>query len=96
MSLQGISYLGFSYCICEKKINLQKLNHNIEYMNKIYFNNYSLKNMSYMFYGFSSVSSINLANFNTNNVENMSYMFYNCSSLTSLIYLILILIKLKI
>ena len=36
--------------------------------------------MSYMFYGCSSLTSLNLSN----NVNNMSYMFYYCSSLTSL------------
>ena len=33
-----------------------------------------------MFYGCSSLTSLNLSN----NVNNMSYMFYYCSSLTSL------------
>ena len=40
--------------------------------------------MSYMFYGCSSLTSLNLSNFNTNNVNNMNHMFSYCSSLTSL------------
>ena len=40
--------------------------------------------MSYMFFGCSSLTSLNLSNFNINNVNNMSYMFYNCTSLISL------------
>ena len=35
-----------------------------------------------MFYGCSSLQSINLSSFNTTNVEDMSYMFRGCSSLT--------------
>ena len=37
--------------------------------------------MSWMFYGCSSLNSINLSNFNTNNVTDMSCMFDGCSSL---------------
>ena len=37
--------------------------------------------MSYMFYGYSSLS---LSNLNTINVENMSYNFNGCTSLNSL------------
>ena len=36
--------------------------------------------MSYIFYGCSSLTSLNLSN----NVNNMSYIFYGCSSLISL------------
>ena len=38
-----------------------------------------MKNMSYMFYKCSSLTSLNLSNFNTNNVNNMSGMFYSIS-----------------
>ena len=38
--------------------------------------------MSYIFYGCSSLTSLNLSN--SNNVNNMSYIFYGCSSLISL------------
>ena len=46
--------------------------------------------MSYMFYGCSSLTSLNLSNneiyliFNTNNVNNINHMLYYCSSLTCL------------
>ncbi len=40
--------------------------------------------MNGMFYGCSSLTSLNLSNFNTANVTDMSYMFYSCSVLTSL------------
>ena len=42
-------------------------------------------NMSYMFYGMSSLTSLDLSNFDTSKVTDMSDMFYNTSSLTSLI-----------
>ena len=37
-----------------------------------------------MFYGCSSLTSLDLSNFNTSNVIDMNNMFYGCSSLTSL------------
>ena len=40
--------------------------------------------MSSMFYGCSSLKTLNLSNFNTYNVTNMIYMFAKCSSLTEL------------
>ena len=41
--------------------------------------------MSYMFEGCSSLSSLTyISNLETNNVTNMSYMFKGCSSLSSL------------
>ena len=47
-------------------------------------NTYEVKNMSWMFFGCSSLTSLNLSNFNTAKVQDMSYMFSSCSSLTSL------------
>ena len=45
----------------------------------------SMTNMSYMFYGCSSISSLpDISKWNTNNVNDMSYMFCGCSSLSSL------------
>ena len=44
----------------------------------------SLTNLNYMFYGCSSLTSLNLYNFITNNVKDMRWMFSHCSSLTSL------------
>lgn len=38
----------------------------------------------YMFYGCTSLTSLDLSNFNTSKVTNMSYMFQDCSKLTSL------------
>ena len=37
-----------------------------------------------MFYGCSSLTSLDLSSFNTANVEKMIYMFYGCSSLTKI------------
>ena len=48
------------------------------------FNTANVTNMGHMFFGCSSLMSLDLSNFNTANVWNMSGMFYNCSSLTSL------------
>ncbi len=47
-------------------------------------NTSEVTDMSSMFSGCSSLTSLDLSNFNTSNVESMSYMFYNCSKLTSL------------
>ena len=44
----------------------------------------NVKGMHGMFYGCSSLTSIDLSNFNTANVTNMHGMFAGCSSLTSL------------
>ena len=44
----------------------------------------SATSMSYMFYGCSGLTSLDLSGFNTSNVTNTSYMFYGCSGLTSL------------
>ncbi len=43
-----------------------------------------VKNMSSMFYGCSSLKSLDLSHFDTHNVTNMGSMFSGCSSLTSL------------
>ena len=43
-----------------------------------------LTSTSFMFYGCSSLQSINLSSFNTTNVNNISYMFCGCSSLQSI------------
>ena len=53
------------------KIKLKGINH--------------ITNMSFMFYGCSSLISLpDISKWNTNNVTNMSYMFNQCSSLSSL------------
>ena len=43
-----------------------------------------LTNISYMFYGCSSLKSIDLSSFITNNISNISYMFSHCFSLKSI------------
>ena len=48
------------------------------------FNTSNVTNMSSMFYGCSSLTSLDLSNFNTSSVMNMSSMFFMCSYLTSL------------
>ena len=64
------------YNIKSKKIN--KLKIKLEGINNV-------TNMSYMFDGCSSLSSLlDISKWNTNNVNDMSYMFYECSSLSSL------------
>ena len=40
--------------------------------------------MSYMFYGCSALTSIDLSSFNTDNVTNMNCMFEGCSKLTTI------------
>ena len=47
-------------------------------------NTSEVKNMSWMFYGCSGLTSLDLSHFDTQNVTGMSYMFYGCSGLTSL------------
>ena len=47
-------------------------------------NTEEVTNMGYMFYGCSSLTSLNVSNFDTQNVTDMSYMFSACSGLTSL------------
>ena len=54
------------------------------FKNKSKFITNNVTNMSNMFFGCSSLKSINLSNFDTNNVKDMSGMFSGCSSLTSL------------
>ena len=45
----------------------------------------NITNMSYMFYGCSSLSSLpDISKWNTSNVTHMSFMFDGCSSLSSL------------
>ena len=47
-------------------------------------NTSNVTDMSGMFEGCSSLTSIDLSNFDTSKVTNMAYIFYDCSSLTSL------------
>ena len=49
-----------------------------------YFNTDQVTDMFDMFYGCSSLTSLDLSHFDTSNVTDMSYMFNGCSSLTSL------------
>lgn len=48
------------------------------------FNTSNVTDMGLMFFGCSSLTSLNLSNFNTSNVTYMASMFSGCSSLTSL------------
>ena len=49
-----------------------------------YLNTEQVRDMSYMFYSCSALTSLDLSNFNTAKVRDMSYMFFRCSALTSL------------
>ena len=49
-----------------------------------YLNTSEVKDMSSMFWGCSTLTSLDLKNFNTQNVTDMSWMFYRCSALKSL------------
>ena len=49
-----------------------------------YLNTANVTDMRYMFWGCSSLTSLDVTNFKTEHVTNMSYMFYNCRALTSL------------
>ena len=56
-----------------------------EYLDILLIGINNVKDMSYMFYNCSSLSSLpDISKWNTSNVNNMSSMFYNCSSLSSL------------
>jgi len=49
-----------------------------------YLNTSKVTNMTHLFSGCSSLTSIDLSHFNTSNVTNMAYLFSGCSSLTSI------------
>ena len=49
-----------------------------------YLNTAKVTNMSFMFYGCSALTSLDLTSFNTANVTDMDHMFKGCSALTSL------------
>ena len=49
-----------------------------------YLNTEKVTDMCYMFFGCSSLTSLDVTHFNTENVTNMNSMFSGCSSLTSL------------
>ena len=49
-----------------------------------YLNTEQVRDMSYMFYSCSTLTSLDLSNFNTAKVRDMSYMFFRCSALSSL------------
>ena len=51
---------------------------------KEYLNTSEVTDMRYMFYGCSSLTSIDVSGFNTENVTYMINMFYGCSSLTTI------------
>ena len=65
-------YLFANYTNCTEIQGLSNLNTAI------------VANMASMFYGCSSLTSLDLSSFNTSNVTNMNSMFYGCSGLTSL------------
>ena len=46
----------------------------------------NITNISYMFYGCTSLTSVDLSSFNTSKVTNLSYLFYNCSNLSNVIF----------
>ena len=73
---------------CEIFINEKKIKFNYYYNfpdEGIYIIKYKFKKLirftNFIFYGCSSLTSLDLSNFNTENVTNMRYMFYGCSSL---------------
>ena len=57
---------------------------NIKAIKKLQLDTSNVTTMNYMFYGCSSLTSLDLSNFNTSNVTDMNNMFYGCTSLTSL------------
>ena len=63
----------FEYCIKLKDIEgIRNLNTE------------KVTDMSYMFYGCSALTSLDVSKFNTENVTDMNWMFYGCNALTSL------------
>ena len=49
-----------------------------------YLNTENVKDMSYMFFYCSAITTLDIANFDTKNVTDMSYMFNDCSALKTL------------
>ena len=79
----NINDKNIDICINDKKIKFNYKYKSDEKGNiqvKFVFNKL-LTSTTYMFFGCSSLQSINLSSFNTTNVKDMSYMFYGCSSL---------------
>ena len=56
----------------------------VEWIHFVTFYRNNINDMSFMFFGCSSLLELTLDNFNTNSVTNMSYMFYRCSLLKEL------------
>ena len=77
-----------SSCADYKPTNLQRFFRDLKNLKSIKglvnLNTQNVTNMYGMFYGCSSLTSLDLSGFNTQNVTDMSGMFCNCSSLTSL------------
>ena len=71
-----------------RPISTYKWFQNMESLSQIeglqYLNTSNATNMRYMFYGCSSLTSLDVSHFDTPNVTSMIYMFYGCSSLTSI------------
>ena len=78
-------YDTFKLDFKNKSINLSEFFRDcspLTYVDLSNFDSSSVTDMSYMFYGCSSLKEINLTNkFNTNKVINMNYMFYKCENL---------------
>ena len=66
------------YCFFENLKKLETIT-GLEYLNTA-----TVKDMSYMFFNCSSLTSLDVTHFNTANVTDMSSMFSSCPSLTSL------------
>ena len=89
------SYIEGKNNINEKNIDMyindKKIKFNYKYKSKVkgmfkvkFAINKLLTSTAWMFYGCSSLNSIDLSSFNTTNINNMDGMFYLCSSLKSI------------
>ncbi len=67
---------SYWFCYCNNLTDIEGMQENL--------NTDKVNNMSSMFSGCSSLTTLDLSTFNTENVTDMSSMFYGCSSLTTL------------
>ena len=91
-----MSYLFYG-CTSLIKIQANSFTNGVKYMNYMLYDCHSLKswnnalskgsnlliNISYMFSGCSSLTSVDLSLYNTNNIKNYEGLFYNCQTLIS-------------
>ena len=81
-SVPVVADADISYCFSSENSNRLALLQEIQGLDKL--DTSGVTNMSNMFDGCTSITSLDLSNFDTSNVSEMSGMFMGCSGLTSL------------